>query len=81
MAIWQKSWYKRGGHRTDLGKQQISWRNRHSGQVKLGSPKGNTIGYEVPKGNPYGYNPRSKVQALRDLKSFHQVIPARLKRR
>ena len=70
MLLWEKGWnkmvnwigqyYKREGIRTNTGKGQTSYRNRHSGEVRLGSPKGKVIGYERAHQHTYGSDPRGR---------------------
>ena len=79
--IWNGSKYSRGSNARD------GYRDRHSGIVYRDVKKvGNRyvgigkIGIEPTRASPYGKNPRSKVQSIKDLRSFHQKIPARLRR-
>lgn len=80
VVIWDGSKY--------LRKNSSSYRDRHSGVIykdvkKVGSRYVGVgrIGIEPRRASPYGYNPRSKPQSIKDLRSFHQKIPAKLKRR
>ena len=72
-TIWRGNWYKRGGTPRSEEKK-VTYRNNYSGQVREGSPKGKILGYERNRISPYGNNPRSKPQAVKDSKSFHHNL-------
>ena len=66
-ARWLGQWYSRAGIRTNSHKNIVSYRNRHTGIIKAGSPKGRILGVEKTHSHFSGFDPRK--------------IPARLKRR
>lgn len=78
MALWFGSKYKR---------ENNTYRDRNNGIIYHKVVKSNgrykgvgRLGYEPTGGHNYGSLPRSKVQAIKDLKSFHQRVPRLLKK-
>ena len=58
MVIWKGSYYNRKGIRTNSHRGLITYRNRHTGIIRLGNPQGRIIGREVSKAHFYGPDPR-----------------------